>query len=160
MRPCFLAIVATLLLCGCHSNPERTPVSVVARFLLESDAVRTAELVLPVSGVAIRVIPKPVISEFDIVNVELAQVELGRCLMFQVTPDAARDLYRLTAANQGRRLVLLLNDVPMGARVIERPLEGGVISIFSELPEAELPGLVARLKHTVAVIRREAAKRT
>ena len=34
-------------------------------------------------------------------------MELGKCLMFQLTPAAARDFYRLTGSHQGRRLVLV-----------------------------------------------------
>jgi len=155
--PLFTTIV--LLLGGCLSRPEIAPAPAVARFLLESDAVRTSEIVLPVSGVVIRVLPQPVILEYDIVNAELAEVELGQCLLFELTPGAARDLFRLSAANPGRRLVLLLNDIPVGARVIDRPLDEGVIHVFCEVPDHELPALVSRIKRTAAEIRREAVKR-
>lgn len=158
MRRGIIFVAALLLFTGCQSRPERVQAPVAARFMLESDSGRTAKLVLPLSGVGIQVLAKPVISEFDVVNAELAQVDLGQCLMFQVSPAAGRDLYRLSASNQGRRLVLLLNDVPAGARVIDRPLEGGVIYVFCEIPDAELPALVERIKATSAEIMREAAK--
>ncbi len=150
--------LAALILAGCQNKPARDYEQLVARFVIESEAARTTEVELPVSGVKIRVMPKPVISEFDLVEVAIAQVELGRCLLFQLTPSAARDLYRLSAANQGRRLVLLLNDQPVGARVMERPLEGGVVLLFIERPDAALPALVERLQRTTAEIRQEAAK--
>lgn len=159
MRRLWFIVVALWGLAGCQTEPERDFVPMVARFVLESDTARATELVLPVSGVTLRVMPKPVFSEFDLVNVEEAQVDLGRCLLFQLSPMAARDLYRLSAANQGRRLVLLLDGRAVGARVMERPLEDGVILTFVELPDAELPALVERLKRTTEEIRREAAKR-
>lgn len=153
------AIALVMLgLAGCQSPPERDYAPLAARFLLESDAARTMPVVLPVSGVTLRVLPQPVISEFDLRNVELAQVELGRCLLFQLAPGAARDLYRLSATNQGRRLVLLLNDAPLGARVIDQPLEGGELLIFVEVPDTELPGLVERIRRTTQHIQTEAAK--
>jgi hypothetical protein len=142
--------VCVLGVAGCQSPPVRDGDPVVARFWLEAEAGRTVEVALPVSETTIRVLARPVISEFDIVNVELARVELGLCLMFQMTPGAARDLYRLSASNQGRRLVLFLNDRPAGARVIERPIEGGVLYTFVELPDAELPALVQSLKQTAS----------
>lgn len=142
--------ILLLALAGCQSPVVREGEPVVARFWLEAETGRTVEVALPVSETKIRVLARPVISEFDIVNVELAQVELGLCLMFQMTPGAARDLYRLSASNQGRRLVLFLNDEPAGARVIERPIEGGVLYTFVELPDAELPALVQSLKQTAA----------
>ena len=153
MRNGLLMLCVATLLAGCQSRTATAPKPAVARFLLEAEADRTAEVTLPVSGVRLRVLPKPVILEYDIVSVELAQVELGRCLLFQLAPDAARDLSRLTAANHGRRLALLINDRPMGARVIDQPLLGGVILVFCEMPEAELPGLVERLKRTTAELR-------
>lgn len=159
MSRLLFVVVALWGLAGCQTRPERDFAPAVARFVLESDTARATELVLPVSGVKLRVMPKPVFSEFDLVNVEEAQVELGRCLLFQLSPAAARDLYRLSAANQGRRLVLLLDGRAIGARVMERPLEDGVILTFVELPDAELPALVERLKRTTEEIRREAAKR-
>ncbi|HRI81521.1 MAG TPA: hypothetical protein PLF88_03735, partial [Opitutaceae bacterium] len=113
---------------------------------------------LPVSESVIRVAARPVISEFDIVNVELAEVELGRCLMFQLTPGAARDLFRLSASNQGRRLVLMLNDRPAGARLIEQPIEGGVLYTFVERPDEALTEIVRGLKQTAATVRREAGR--
>ncbi len=153
MRNGLLMLFVLALLAGCQSRTATVSRPAVARFLLESEATRTAEVTLPVSGVRLRVLPKPVILEYDIVSVELAQVELGRCLLFQLAPDAARDLYRMTAVNQGRRLALLINDQPMGARVIDQPLPGGMILVFCEVPDAELPGLVERLKQTTAELR-------
>lgn len=146
------AVLTILLLglAGCQSPPERAGDPVVARFWLEADAARTLEVALPLSETKIRVLARPVISEFDIVNVELVRVELGLCLMFQLTPGAARDLYRLSASNQGRRLVLFLQDQPAGARVMASPIEGGVLYVFVELPDAELPALVQGLKQTAA----------
>jgi len=153
MRTGLSLIFALVLLAGCQTRTATAPKPAVARFLLESEANRAAEVTLPVSGVRLRVLPKPVLLEYDIVRVELAQVELGRCLLFQLTPDAARDLYRMTAVNHGRRLALLINDRPMGARVIDQPITGGTILVFCEMPDAELPDLVERLKRTTAELR-------
>jgi len=148
-----ILFVGALLLAGCQSRTAPAPKPAVARFLLESEAKNAAEVILPVSGVRLRVLPKPVILEYDILKVELAQVELGRGLLFQLAPAAARDLYRLTAVNRGRRLALLINDRPMGARVIDQPLPEGAIMVFCEIPDAELPALVDRLMRTTAELR-------
>ncbi len=113
---------------------------------------------LPKSGVRVTIGPKPVFTEGDIVNVELMQVELGKCLMFQFTPAAARDLYRVSGSNQGRRLVLFLNNVVVGARRMEMPLSEGRFLVFVELEDSALPALVENLKKTSVALQRAAAR--
>lgn len=152
--------VGLALFSGCASAPAKPAVpQLEARFYLEINAQGVPLISLPQSGVQVAVGPKPVITEFDIVNVELAQVELGRCLLFQLTPAAGRDLYRISVANQGRRLVLFLNNAPIGARRIEQPLAGAAIMIFVEQPDSTLPALVEKLKAACVEAQRIAAKR-
>lgn len=109
-------------------------------------------LTLPVSGVLITVNAKPVIVENDIVNAEIARVDLGPCLLLQLTPAASRDLYRLSVAQHGQRLVLVLNDVPVGARRLEPAMAADGILIFIETPVTDLAEQVARLKRTSKAI--------
>jgi hypothetical protein len=113
---------------------------------------------LPQSEVRVAVAPKPVLTEFDFADVEMAEAELGRCLAFRLTPEASRDLYRITASHQGRRLVLMVNGAALGARRIEAPATDGVVMIFAEVPDAELPALTRGLQQTTAEIRRQARK--
>ncbi len=138
---------------GCATEPARPAATAVARFFLETPRGEGAQATLPRSEVTIAIQPKPVITEFDVANVEIAEVELGRCLLFQLTAEGSRDLYRLTAANQGRRLVLVVNGEPLGARRIEQPLEGGAVLIFVERPDADLPALVRELRATTVALR-------
>lgn len=152
-----LALVAS----GCKSVGEtsRDFTPTLARFFLETNDPGTAAVELPISGVRVGIGPKPVFTEGDIVDVELVQVELGKCLMFQLTPAAARDLYRVTGSSQGRRLVLMLNQVAIGARRIEAPLADGRILIFAEVAEAALPVLTTNLKKTTAELQLAMSKK-
>jgi len=101
---------------------------------------------------------KPVITEGDIANVDLVQVDLGKCLYFQLTPTASRDFYRMSVTHQGRRLVLVIDGVALGARRIDGPITNGVVFIFAEVPEEELPKLVENLKKSAAALQKELAK--
>jgi len=101
---------------------------------------------------------KAVMTEADIVNAEVVQVDLGPGLLLQVTPTAARDSYRLTGANQGKRLVLTLNDVALGARQIEAPMAEGSVMIFVEMTDAALDDLVRDLKRTSAEVQRQISR--
>jgi hypothetical protein len=149
-----LALLCLLFTAGCQTK-EASPLDqpLVARFYLEvRPGTPGATFVLPVSKVMLNVNPKPVLVEYDVINVEFAKVDLGWCLYFQFSSAAARDLYRLSAANQGARLVLTLNDAPIGARRLDQPVTDGNLLIFAEVPNEELPPIAERLKRTAAVI--------
>jgi hypothetical protein len=75
--------------------------------------------------------------------------------MFQVSPSAARDLYRMTGSNQGRRLVLFLDGVASGVRRIDGPIADGIIYCFVEVDDEALPGLVEKLRRTTEHLQRE-----
>lgn len=139
-----------LLLAGCQSappNPMNEPL--VARLFLESRPGEAGVTVqLPISNTAITVNPKPVFVESDIVGAELIRVNLGWCMMVELSPAASRDLYRLSAGNIGRRLVLSFNDNPAGARRLDQALGQGTLLIFVEVDDVNLPPLVERLKRT------------
>lgn len=156
-----LALSAGLLLGGCATAPQ-TPADYAplrARFYLEAKPDEAGVAVtLPQSGVTITVAPKPVAGEYDLVGAEIAQVELGRCLLVLLNAAAARDLYRLSVGAPGRRLVLALDDRFVGARRIDAPIEDGAILTFVELPDEQLPAVVARLKRTSADLAAAARK--
>jgi hypothetical protein len=159
MKSAFFLFTA-LVLAGCQAPPPpRDYVPAVADFYLESNDARAVSVTLPKSGVKLAITRVPAILAGDIADVELAQVELGRCLRFQLTPAAARDLYRLSASNQGRRLVLLINGAAFGARPLEAPITDGMLFVFVEMPDEALPALVANLKRTSADLQRALAKK-
>ena len=155
-----LGLITVFTVTGCQSSSKKRDYEPnVARFYLEvSDSEVFASATLPISGVRVAVNSKPVITEFDIVSVEMAQSDFGTFLMFQLTSDAARDLYRLTGNNQGRRMVLTINGRPVGARQIDGPFGSGSIAVFVEVPDDLLPALVKNLNKTSEDIQKEKAK--
>lgn len=153
LRP-VLALLAVLFVAGCQSSePSPLDQPLIARFFLQARPGAPGVAVqLPVSKLVLNINPKPVLTEYDITDVEFVKVDLGWCLYFQFSPAAARDFYRLTVANNGGRLVLTLNDTPVGARVIDGPIADGKLLIFVELPSDQLPPIAARLKRTSATL--------
>jgi hypothetical protein len=157
--PGVILLVCLIGLTGCHSAPPPAFEPLVARLYLEVPPGQSgARIQLPISGVTITVQEKPVFTEYDVRNAEVAQVELGRCLMLELTSAAARDLQRLSAARQGQRLVLFLNGAAVGARRLDQVIADGVILVFLETPENDLAAQVARLKRTSAEITAAAKK--
>jgi hypothetical protein len=160
--PAFIvfALLLTGLSGGCNSTPApRDYTQKLARFFLEAANEDGTPVVLPKSNVHIAVNSKPVLTEGDIANVELVQVELGQCLMFQLTATASRDFYRLSVTHQGRRLVLLVDGVALGARRIDGPISDGTVFVFAEVAEADLPALVNNLKKTSIAVQRELSRK-
>ena len=145
---------------GCQSKVPMDYSPTHARLFLESTDGRGPTKILPKSGVVISIGTKAMITESDIVNAEVTQVDLGRCLMLQLTPAATRDLYRLTGSNQGKRLVLTLNDVPVGARKIDAPFTDGILYIFVEMTDAQLEDLVRDLKRTSFEIQKDIQRKS
>lgn len=160
-----MAVLGLAVLCGlgagCVStNPDYEPK--VTRFFVESnprEGYRQA-MVLPLSKVSIPVDPKPVLSELDIIGVDLVRVDLGLCLDFKLTPAAARDLYRLSVNNLGQRLVLTINGLPVGVRLMDSPLSYGGIMIFVEIPDDQLEELVADLQGTAIDVQKAINRRS
>jgi hypothetical protein len=148
-------------LAGCQSSARKKDYDpVLVRFFLEATAGEQAAVMrMPLTGVELRVRPKAVFVETDIVNAEVVRVDMGLCLLIQVTPAAARDLFRLTGTNQGRRLVMGANEVPLGSRLIDGPFIDGNILTFIEMPDDDLPALVASIKRTSEDLQREVARR-
>jgi hypothetical protein len=157
----FIALLAAVLVAaGCNTSTKKKDYeTVVARFLIEAQEGDTfATVTLPVSGVQITVNNRPAVTEFDFVGVQLAQSDLGKFLVFTLTNDAARDVFRVTASNQGKRLVLFINGEPVGARMIDRPFSTGTIAVFTALPDDSLPELVKNMNATSVDFQKEIAK--
>ncbi|MBI5771117.1 MAG: hypothetical protein HZA93_25300 [Verrucomicrobia bacterium] len=154
-----LLVFALVLPAGCQTGGKSDHTPTVARFFLESRDTRSAAVTLPKSGIQLHLAATPAITEGDIVNVEVAQVELGRCLLFELTPAAARDLYRFSVVNQGGRLVLLVNGAAFGARRIDGAIADGRVFVFVEVPDETLPALAKNLKLTSAEIQRAVKKK-
>ena len=118
----------------------------LARFVVESD--NGAVVSMPVSGARIQVNPKATLTEYDYLDVSVVELDLGLCLQFALSHQASRAFYQTSAINQGRRLVLLVNGRPLGLRRIDRPVSNGVIYVFVEVPDGELPELAKNLRDT------------
>lgn len=156
MRKALATLWLLVMLAGCASTAQRDFTPMAARLFLETSG--GVAVTLPQSGVTIPVGAQPVVTEFDLSGVEIARVELGDCLLLRLSASAARDLYRMTAANQGRRLVLTVNGEALGARRIDGPMSEGLVLVFVEIPDAKLPELVKNLRATAAEAQRKAEK--
>lgn len=152
-----LLLAAAAALVSCQTpEPPRDYDPIVPRFLVE---VRAGEQGLPArlpySGVMVEVNPKAFFAEFDVAAVELVRAELGPSLLFQLNPDAAREFYRFSLSNRGRRLVLTLNGQPVGIRSIDQPVGNGILVFFPEIPQERLAQILIDMRKTLEDVSRE-----
>lgn len=156
----FLALITALFaVSGCNTSTKKDFDVTVARFFMEaSEGDAFASVTLPVSGVKIAINNRPVITEYDFTGVQLAESDLGKFLIFSLTGDATRDIYRTTVSNQGKRLVLFINGKPVGARLIDQPFNTGAIAVFAAIPDELLPKLVKNLHETSVDIQKQIEK--
>jgi hypothetical protein len=151
---------AFALLAGCATSKKKDYPETVARFLLEAGPAEAGATVqLPRSGTTIRVAPKTFFTEYDIVSCTAVFNEFGRSLVFKLTPEASRDLFRLTATSRGKRLVTVVNGVAIGARRIEDPLSDGYIVTYVEIDDERLDEFAKNIVSTSTDGRKELEKR-
>jgi hypothetical protein len=162
MSSTFLVLVVGVVCAtmGCQSASKPKDYKPTwARFFLEAGSGEGTTITLPESGVRVTCNSKPVITEGDITNVELVQVDLGKAIMFQLTPTASRDFYRLSGTHQGRRIVLVVDGEPLGARRIDGAIMNGVVFVFVEMSETAMGALVENLKKSSIGLQKEIARK-
>lgn len=154
-----LSLLCLWMLPACKTTPEVENM-LVPRIMVESrgsqyGALRGKTLRLPVSGTEIFVDREPVITELDILNVELVKVDMGLALLIEMNDTGARALYRVSVTNRGSRLVFTTNDEPIGARHIDIVMNDGKLYTFVEVKDEEMGQLVLDLKASIAALKKK-----
>jgi len=154
-----LALCLLGLFVGCKrdDDPENRR---VPRLMIEARGVNYGNLtgstaVLPLSGTQIPLQREPLVSEFEIANVELVKVDMGMALLIQLTEKGARALYRGSVSNNGGRVVLTVNGNPIGARRLSGAIEDGNLYTFVEIDDEELGQLVLDIRQTLNEIQKK-----
>ena len=132
---------------GVHSNDAKRNRATVTFPDNSSLDFGTLEYTLP-SNQTIRIIPIPVISEYEIQNVDMAQTAAGRGLLFYLDAAAGARLSKLTSSSRNLSLVLLIDDKPMGVRPIDAQIQNGQLFTLVQIPDEILDKLVSSLKET------------
>ena len=154
----FLLLSSLIFLVGCKEEPLEN--LSVPRLMVEGRGVNYGALgadilTLPVSGTSIQVQSEALVSEFDIINVEMVKVEMGIALLVQVSTKGARDLYRGSVSNMGGRIVLTVNGNPIGAWRIDGAIQDGNFYTFVEIDDEEVGQLVLDIKESLVEIQRQ-----
>jgi hypothetical protein len=151
------ALGTGLLLVACDRGAEELAL-LVPRLALEAGNLTYGQMTdtvvtMPISGSRIAINREILVSEFEIQQVELVQVELGMAIMLQLTEAGARALYRASVASNGRRVVMLVNGNAIAARRLDGPITDAKYYTFVEMSDDALPELVLDLKRSISEIK-------
>jgi hypothetical protein len=119
-----------------------------------SDASTGNIITLPLSRTTINIQGDPIVNEFEIQNVEMVKVDMGVALLVQTGGQGARDLYRASVSNIGRRIVFMVNGNAIGARRIDGAIQDGNFYTFVEVDDEELGQLVLDIKDTIVELQK------
>lgn len=160
-----VCLIAACLLsvAGCRTGKDEDFTPYVVRVYLEESpqmpASHITDMLLPISGSHITTQAKPVFAEWDIAGAGSFDTDFGLAILLLFTNAASADVYHKTITNQGRRLVFTVNGIPVGARLIDRPVQDGRLFFFPEIEEEEIPELVRGIQKTSTKIHEEHQKR-
>jgi len=155
MRKYYLLFpLLVLFFCGCKKDKLDAEDLRIPRLMVETRGINYGGLggnvvQLPVSGTRIPLRKEPLVNEFDIVNVELVKVDMGLALLLQTNEKGARELYRGTVTHMGGRIVLTVNNNPIGAWRIDNTIQNGILYTFTEIDDEELGELVLNMKKSI-----------
>jgi hypothetical protein len=157
----FLAV--GLGLSGCLNKGGAPENLKVPRLYLEGRSMNYGSMtpqmfIMPQSGTQVEVMKEPFISEFEIVNVELVEVDLGMALLLQLTDRGARVLYRACVTNAGSQVLMTVNGMPLGLRRLDGTITDGNFYTFVEADDAILNELTLDLKESIMYLQTKAER--
>lgn len=137
------------LLSGCRDEPPEH----ILRVYLSSDnaayAKKTRSFQLPVSEQEVQVTKEPLFMEGDIIEVDLAQVKMGKGILLHMDSAATRQLYRTSVASNGGKLILTINGKAIGYRPLKGAIQSGKLFMFVEMRDKKLESMIPNLKESV-----------
>jgi len=148
-------LAATLFGASCQKPPEP---KYIAEFYLESPADTGIAFQMPTTHLPFHRMADPFLNQASVTRVEQGQLNVkvsdnlvrpANCLMFYFDQDGQKRLYMATAGNPTKRIFLFINSQPVAVRPIDQPIEDGMLFLFPEVADADLPAYVADLKESI-----------
>jgi len=132
-----LLVAALTVLASCRT-PTSAPAIAPEKIELFAEAPDGGrEWMLPQSGVHVRTDEMPVVTAGDITRVQVVDLDLGPALNLDLTPAGAAAIGQ-RAAGADHRFLLVSDGHPMGVARVQRQAAASRISLFVEMPDAEL----------------------
>jgi preprotein translocase subunit SecD len=97
------------------------------------------------TGERIAVNPYPAIAERDVLSAEIQSGPGGNAVLLKFDSHGANVLNEMTTRMRGQHLVVLMDDKPVAAVLIERIIMNGQFLLFGDMTDAEAVALAAAL---------------
>lgn len=161
--------VLALALAGCSSDDNDSKMKHIPGIYIEaSDRTRfgAREITMPETGLRFEIIGSPIVPDGNFLSTDVYEVGATdmrrKVLLVQVDGKGAGEIYTNSGKAKGKRLFLLVDDVPVGVHLIENSLRNGDVFFNVEMPGATqaekdkaLFKLSAELNETILKIREE-----
>ncbi len=145
MRRLLTAALAAISLAavGCSSDDEEPRTKHTPALHIEAvEASRwgSRRITMPQTGLRYDIVGAPVVPEGNFIATGVYEVgppDMRRnALLVQVDNKGAGEIYAMSGKANGKRLFLLVDDMPVGVRLIDGPMRGGDIFFDVEVPGA------------------------
>lgn len=155
------AAAFAMVLTGCSGS--KSDLKPMRLYLQVNDtgamAARGSRMMRMPDGMTFYVKSDPVILERHINNVDLVRVANGRlALLFYLNDEGASALYRTSASERGRFMILEYNGLPIGERMLDTVINDGRYFTFVNMPEEDMEELVLDMRENIAKTQEARAK--
>ena len=139
------AIAVALLLSGCALFGKKEPTMTVriheqVTSVLPENRVRIVDI--PKAGVRLSIDPYPAISDKDMSGAELVDTTGGLAVKLKFDPHGAVLLDELTTRDRGNYLVVMVNDEPVAAWLVQDRLSKGELLVEGDFTDDQARKIV------------------
>ena len=140
-----LLIFLVAVLAGCATQAPVQTLRFHEQVAGNLPASHVRQVVVPITRQHLAVDPEPTLSERDVVSAKLEPSAGGDAILLKFDAHGANLLAEMTTRLRGRSLVVLVNDRPVAAVLIEHAIASGELLLTGDLTDEETQTLVDSL---------------
>jgi preprotein translocase subunit SecD len=143
--------MATALWAGCAAfrslqGLQQTKADTTVRIYEQADSALPAEnvqtVVIPTTGLRLTISPFPTLTEQDVQSAELYSTAGGKAIFLRFDPHGEIVLDEMTTRTRGQYVVVMVNDHPVSAWLVDQRIINGQFLIEGEFTDEEAQKIV------------------
>jgi preprotein translocase subunit SecD len=151
LKTTMIGALAVALLAGCAAiaslkGVQRGHVDTSVQFYEQSDSALPAEnvrtVIVPHTTLELTINPFPTLTEQDVQSAELYNTSGGKAIFLRFDPHGEIMLDEMTTRTRGRYVVVMVNNRPVGAWLVNQRIINGQFLIEGEFTDEEAQKIV------------------